>query len=660
MNADSLPRTRNSTRGKKIASALTLASVAVVSAVVSFVAVDRIGVLTNLDNFIQDWEISTLLPKQPLYDDIVVLGVTENTLRQFTYRSPLDRAFLSNVIKRVAAGKPKAIGLDFLFDQPTEPAKDAVLKATLADLKVPLVVAYAEDSSIVTAGQLAYLRSFVPPSRRAMANVGKDQLGTSRFVFPGERDRAGNYIPGFDRALASYAGVRTPPVPRKIVWTRPPGDEKYAFPEVEAQVAAAFPPQFFLNKVVLIGSDESLVDRHRTPFTFVSDKGTLPGVMGHAYSVATLLHPQLSPYTGWQINLAVALALSVIGAILGILNSNLAVRIGIAVVIVALFWYVGAFVLASQQNTLIGLLAPSLAMIASFSIMDSLSGRDARKQRQFIQGAFSRYVSPKVVEALIADPSRMSLEGERREMTYLFTDVANFTTMSEGIDSKELAPMINAYFEGVTSVVLRHEGMVDKFIGDAVFAIFNAPVDIPGHAEKAVRCAMEIDAFCEGFRKKQNAAGIDLGLTRVGVHTGVAVIGNFGSTSRFNYTAQGDAVNVAARLEGLNKQLGTRVCVSGSTKAQCGQLAFRPIASVVLKGKGLPVEVWEPLRDGAIEEGRLVRYQVAFAKLHDAPAEALAQFEELDQELPGDPCVRFHLRRLREGLKGADLVMTEK
>ncbi len=341
------------------------------------------------------------------------------------------------------------------------------------------------------------------------------------------------------------------------------------------------------------------------------------------------------------------------------LNFHLLPRIAALIGLLGIFWIFGG-ALFIYQNTIIGLLAPSLAMILSFSAMDSLTGRDARKQRQFIQGAFSRYVSPKVVEALIADPGRMSLEGERREMTYIFTDVANFTTMSENVDSKELAQLLNAYFEGVTLVVLRHQGMVDKFIGDAVFAIFNAPVDLPDHAGHAVRCAMEIDDFCEAFRKKQNAAGINLGITRVGVHTGTAVIGNFGSSSRFNYTAQGDAVNTAARLEGLNKQLGTRVCVSGDTKERCSDMAFRPIASVVLKGKGKAVEVWEPLRPGVIAPERLERYQAAFDRLSEAPGEALALFGELDHESPGDPCVRFHLRRLREGLKGVDLVMTEK
>jgi adenylate cyclase len=203
MNVAVTPRANKAARGKSFLSVLTLSAVAVLSAVISFAAVDRIDVLTSLDNVIKDWEISRLLPPQPIYEDIVILAVNENTLRQFQYRSPLDRAFLSRVLNKVAKGKPKAIGLDFLFDQPTEPAKDAELKATLANLPVPLVVAYTDNPSIVTPEQLSYLRSYVPVSRRAMANVAKDQHGTARLVFPGEKDATGRYIVGFDRSLAA-------------------------------------------------------------------------------------------------------------------------------------------------------------------------------------------------------------------------------------------------------------------------------------------------------------------------------------------------------------------------------------------------------------------------------------------------------------------------
>src|SRR5262249_5585303 len=160
---------------------------------------------------------------------------------------------------------------------------------------------------------------------------------------------------------------------------------------------------------------------------------------------------------------------------------------------------------------------------------------------------------------------------------FIFTDIADFTTMSELLESKELARLLNSYLDGITEIILKSDGMVDKYIGDAVFAIFNAPVDLADHAERAVRCALEIDRFAEEFRLKENAGGIRLGLARIGIHPGPAVIGNFGSRNRFTYTAEGDAVNVASRLEGINKHIGTRICVSEATRELCPHIHFRPI-----------------------------------------------------------------------------------
>jgi class 3 adenylate cyclase len=258
------------------------------------------------------------------------------------------------------------------------------------------------------------------------------------------------------------------------------------------------------------------------------------------------------------------------------------------------------------------------------------------------------------------EPERMSFDGERRTMTYLFTDVKDFSTMSEGLDSKELPIILNAYLEGMTEIVLKHDGMVDKFIGDSVFAIFNAPVDLPDHAELAVRCALELDEFCENFRKVQNDAGVPFGLTRIGVHTGAAVIGNFGSRARFTYTAQGDAVNTASRLEALNKYFGTRICVSGPTEELCKRIAFRPIASVVVKGKTIAVDVGEPLRDGEYNEDYLRRYGTAYAKLNEGSSDAVGLFSQLAKERPDDPCVALHVTRLAAGEITNKIVMEEK
>ncbi|MGD0865582.1 MAG: adenylate/guanylate cyclase domain-containing protein [Rhizomicrobium sp.] len=667
MNEPPKSRARSLLRDRRFTSILALVAIALLAALMAVVLVDNILILQSVDNFIQDREITLQSERTGTDQRVVIVALDENTLSGFHYRSPIDREFLANLIARIDSAHPQAIGVDVLFDQPTEPQKDAHLAHVLSSAKSPLVIAYTEEPNNVTADQLKYLRSFVPDRFRATPDLPRDQYGTVRTIHPGMLEASGRYLYSFERALADKWGVQTPSHAAPIVWHRPPKDEKNNYYETSAKVVAGYPPAVFAllgqplfkGKIVLLGSDLSIVDIHRTPFSSVSDAGNMPGVVIHAYGLSTLLDGAVSPYATWRVNFFIALALAMIGAVLGILNFHLLPRLTALVLILAAYLACSVY-LFHFGHFLVGLLAPGLAMIASFSAMDSLTGRDARKQRQFIQGAFSRYVSPKVVEALIADPSRMSLEGERREMTYLFTDIADFTTMSEKLDSRDLARILNAYFEGATSIVQKHDGMMDKFIGDAVFAIFNAPIDLPGHAGHAVRCAMEIDEFCEKFRKEQIAAGIDMGHTRIGVHTGTAVIGNFGSSSRVNYTAHGDAVNTAARLEGLNKEFGTHICVSGATKLLCDGIEFRPIGSVVLKGKVQAVDVWEPLHMGVMSPDQLERYREAFSRLHEPTSDALELLEVLAAELPNDPCIRHHVRHLRKGLRGMDLVMTEK
>ncbi len=630
-------------------------------------AVDKVAFLTSADRYVEDNLIARYTPPQPSDPDIIIVAMDEQTMATLPYRSPVDRDFISQLLKAIAAKHPRAIGVDFLFDQKTEPGKDDELRATLKSIKVPLVVAYTESSTIEDKDQVQYLKDFVPPKARALANIGTDQTDTVRWVLPGGMTSQG-YMPSFTRALAAAGGVSSPATQVPIIWRGTPSGnpDDHAFVEYPGYavkaLGPALPEAWVKDKIVLIGSHLTLVDRHRTPFSITmgdGDAGMPPGIVIQAHALSQLLHRTPSPYAGWLVNFLFVLACAAAGAAFGTINLHLLPRVLAGIALIVALWASGIF-LFRYGHTLIGLVAPTIAAVGAFGAMDSLAGLEARRKREFIQGAMSRYLSKRHVEDLLRNPAKLSLEGERREMTFLFTDVKDFTTMSEGLESKDLAPLLNSYLEGITQIVHAHEGIIDKFIGDAVFAIFNPPIlDLANHAEAAVRCAMEIDKFCHDYSIDRTKAGINFGITRIGVNTGVAAIGNFGSEGKYTYTAQGDAVNTASRLEGLNKHLGTRLCVADSTRQGCTKPRFRPIASVVLKGKTTAVKVWEPLGD-EMDDGYLQRYCAAFDKLEKNAPDAKAAFEALAREAPDDPCVQLHLERIANGEPGVEIRMTEK
>ncbi|MBV9330947.1 MAG: CHASE2 domain-containing protein [Alphaproteobacteria bacterium] len=672
MNQGLLARLAKLMRGSVFASTVVLLLVAVPMALLLIVAVAKLSPLAYLDGFVRDLVVKRATPAEPQDPQIVVVAIDETTLdpfrytdsalgqSQYHYRDPIDRQALGDLLTAIAGKHPAAIGVDVRLDRPTEDEKDSALRHTMRTLSasVPIVTAYTEKG--LSDKQLESLYSYSVLQSRAFSDLREDpNTRTVRGIEPGQvAGHDGRDYPSFVRLLATNVGINTPAKPLDLVWRGPPANSPYSFAQYPAQYVALLPASWFANKIVLVGEDLSRIDRKVTPF------GTAPDVVVQANALSQLLryqhlHRIPSPTLPWWPNFLITLALALAGARDGALNWPLTLRAATGLAGIAILWLVGATIF-HFQGVLIGLVSPTLAAVASFTVMDSLTGREARKERQFIHSAFSSYVSPKLVERLMRDPDRMSFDGERRTMTYLFTDVKDFSTMSEGLDSKELPVILNTYLEGMTQIVLKHDGMVDKFIGDSVFAIFNAPVDLPQHADLAVKCALDLDDFCENFRKEQNAAGVPFGLTRIGVHTGNAVIGNFGSRARFTYTAQGDAVNTASRLEALNKHLGTRICVSGSTTELCNGLAFRPIASVVVKGKTIAVEVCQPLRDGEYSKDYLDRYAAAYRKLCEGSAEAQPLFQALAAERPDDPCVALHLKRLASGERTNRIVMEEK
>jgi adenylate cyclase len=272
----------------------------------------------------------------------------------------------------------------------------------------------------------------------------------------------------------------------------------------------------------------------------------------------------------------------------------------------------------------------------------------------------SRYFSPNVVETLSQNPDCLTPGGERREATFLFTDLADFTPLVENSSSEVIVDLLNAYLDGVTGVIFAHGGTVMKIVGDAVHAIFGAPVDNPDHAAQAVACALAIDEFATPFSAEKNAAGIPLGITRIGVNSGPAIIGNFGGAHFFDYTAYGDVVNIAARLENANKIIGTRICVGESVVALVPEFTGRPVGTLLLKGKSRSLRCFEPQTGEQAGAPATAGYNAAFALLEADDPKVRQAFAALVGQYDEDPLTMFHLGRLLSGATGVEIELTEK
>ncbi len=222
------------------------------------------------------------------------------------------------------------------------------------------------------------------------------------------------------------------------------------------------------------------------------------------------------------------------------------------------------------------------------------------RQRRFIKNAFQQYLSPLVIEQLIADPDKLKLGGERKELSIFFSDLQGFTTISENLDPEALTALLNDYLTAMTEIIHDEGGTVDKFEGDAIIAFWNAPLDVPDHARRAVRAALRCQARLAELRPRfRERTGHDLYM-RIGINTGPAVVGNMGSHSRFDYSMLGDAVNLAARLEGVNKQFGSFTLISEATRKAALELSdddipMRELGRVTVVGRAEPVTVYEPL-----------------------------------------------------------------
>jgi adenylate cyclase len=372
-----------------------------------------------------------------------------------------------------------------------------------------------------------------------------------------------------------------------------------SFPYVSASdvLNGKVSPEILKGAIVLVGTTApGLLDARTTPL-----QEAYAGVEAHANMVAGILDGTIKARPPYSIGLEFVLLLMV-GVMLALtlpaLNPLFALLFSFVTmaVVTALNMY------AWQYSNLVLPLASILVLVTFLFIFNMSFGFfvESRGKRSLAK-LFGQYVPPELVDEMAKDPGAYSLEGESREMTVLFTDVRGFTTISEGLDPKQLTKLMNEFLTPMTHVIHKHRGTIDKYMGDAIMSFWGAPLNDAEHAKNALKAALDMIASLEALQDQFKANGWPKIKIGVGLNTGEMTVGNMGSEFRLAYTVMGDAVNLGSRLEGLTKEYGVQIIVSEFTRAAVPDYVFRELDCVRVKGKDRPVKIYEPI--GPLGEG---------------------------------------------------------
>jgi class 3 adenylate cyclase/CHASE2 domain-containing sensor protein len=640
---------------RRTGNALFLAGLAVALVATSLLAVNFVAPLRQTAQWIDDLRLAYLVPPVEQSPDVVVLAIDEQSMRDFPYRSPVDRGYLAGLVRHLATvHRPKAIGIDMIFDQPTDPAKDEELRSILVQSPVPVVVAGGETQTGLNPAQIEYQAKFLDGIATGSAILGVED-GVVRNYFPHSPVSGAT---SFVHALANSAGVRSTLEPAPILYRRVAIDNAKPLRVFPAHSIGLLPADWLKDRFVLLGVDLADRDQHRTPLSILgADHEFMPGVLIHAQTLAQLLSGASIPQISGAYETAIILTAVLLGLLLALAPLPSALRIT-AALLTCTTYLAAAFSTGVYVSTPLPVLGPLLGFALATSIATSHARQQERRRRKFLRGAFNQYVSTEIIEDILAHPEHLEPGGELRDMSFIFTDIAGFSGLAERLEPTALVEILTDYLDGVVDIALKNKGTIARFVGDGLVIFFSAPVPDSQHRDHALQCALDIDDFCEQYRQKHQRPNCGLGVTRIGVNSGMAVVGNVGGRRRFEYTAHGDAVNTAARLEGANRHFGTRICISASTIDPLRLSDFRPIGRVIVKGRSTPLELYTSWDD--MEPADRNSVLDAWRTLPQGNPLALAALTTLASRRPADRLLQLQLERLQSGRTDITFELTEK
>jgi adenylate cyclase len=515
----------------------------------------------------------------------------------------VDRAFLASLIDQLAADGVTAIGLDVLIDRPTEAEKDATLRRALLHASVPVVAISLSPDSPEPDEQRRFLEQFSAGLRVGDANLARERFdGVVRQHIPLHPVSG---APSFPASLAAAVGVTPPTRPFLIDWLRGAHGAP-AVPVYPAEAIPLLPREWLRDRIVLIGSMVPGSDEHRTPAS--SFGAPAFGVEIHAQVLLQILEQRAVPLPPWPWHDWLASA-----GVAGVGMAGAALLAGwpavLALSAVAVLFLVGDLAAYAATGVLFSPVAPVLALAMAGGGVRAWRGRGERRDRRALRTLFSRFVSAPVVDEIMRERDLFLAGGRPRPQeltaTVLFADVASFTGICERLEPAALIAWLDRYIDAMAGIIMAHEGVLLRFIGDGILAVFGVPVPrrdragIADDALRAARCALAMEQAMGRLNDDWRSEGQPEAGLRIGIHTGPLVAGSLGTGPRMEFCLLGDTANVGARLEQLGKEFvgqRRRYCtiVAGGPTFDLldGALPGLPVGEITLRGKRAPLEVY--------------------------------------------------------------------
>ncbi|MBI5654059.1 adenylate/guanylate cyclase domain-containing protein [Candidatus Uhrbacteria bacterium] len=566
-----------------------------------------LGLLTGI---LQNWSNPTLdllfLPHKP-DPRLTLIAIDDASLTQIG-RWPWPRQTHAQLIGKLKDAGATVIGYDVNFPEPSDKDDDQALAAALknsANVVLPLELTLLQSRSNLTYDPKNVVQPIASLSSAAGAlgfvNSPPDADNVFRRLPLTVKGPDGSVVPSFEAEVLRLAGtpglLRGAPLDSlgrmRVNFSGPPAPAG-AFRIISAADVLFDKTDLALLKggIVLVGA--TAYDLHDNLLVPTSRGVPMSGVEVHASVLDTLLSRRwLQSVPDWL----QAFYLIILGLFIGFMVPRVRARWSIPITLAVWFASILISFLAFDRGWLLDILWPTLTLVFAYAAVTLERRLASELQKRQLKTAFSRYVSPSVVEVILADPSKLKLGGERKNMSVLFSDICGFTSISEKLSPDKLVEILNKYLSRMTAIVFEESGVLDKYIGDAVMAFWNAPFAQPDHAFRAVATALKMQNVLDEMNAKKEFGDVEIRIG-VGINTGDMVVGNVGGEARFDYTVIGDNVNLGSRLEALTRQYKVGVIVTEATYQAFGdRILARRLDKVAVKGKKEPVVIYEAIAE---------------------------------------------------------------